>query len=321
MFESSQGKNFQDDVVRLNNEISSLKSQLQSKLLESNRYKESLKEAHRGYSSASSSRELNPILNKIKNKNLTSKERRDIIFPRLYPSRSEDIFYQWVAPASLNVTRDRQWFWTMGLLLAVIIMISLIFSEIIWIAVALSFFFAIYVQASTPTYNTIYRLTKQGIEIGEGSGVEIFGWGQLLEYAYYYKYNTEFVYIYTILPSQSRFLMLFSPEDRKNINIVLESNIPYMPPPKKQGIIEKWLNGIYITLNDFKKIQEKIDDFYNEKYSQIIQSYNIRKKDLQSINNEELKKTMHNDKIRETNEIINKINSSKLDEAKKILKI
>lgn len=261
---------YENEIKSLNEKVRNLQKNIQNQQLSSQNYKESLQDSYKQYSSTPLPREVNPILKQIRNKDLSLREKRDIIYPTLYPSPPQDILYQWVAPSRLSAKRDKQWYWTVGLLFLIVVTFSLIFRELIWIAVATAFFFAILIQESITPDQVVYKLTKQGIEIGEGLSTEIFSWGQILDYAYYFKYNTEIIYIDTILSSPQRFTILFNQEDRRNINMILEANIPYKPPPQKQGILSRLSNGIYIPINDFKALQKKIDNFYNEKYAGII---------------------------------------------------
>lgn len=269
------GSDYQNEITKLNHKIQELKDELQAQQLQSQTYKASYQQAQAQYSKQPQPRDLNPILQQLKKRNLSMKEKQDLLLPQLFPSLPEDIYYQWVAPSRLSIKRDKQWYWTIGLLLMILVTFAVIVREVMWIAVILAFFFALYVNASLPAGETIYRLTKQGIEIGQGEGLEIYSWQQLLDYSYYYKHKTEILYVDTILAFPQRIQILFSQEDRKNISMILESHLPYKPPPAKQGWILRLTEGIYIPIQDFKSLQEKIDQYYDSKYAEII--YQLKK--------------------------------------------
>ncbi|BDQ04887.1 MAG: hypothetical protein KatS3mg084_0405 [Candidatus Dojkabacteria bacterium] len=263
--------NYQEQLKKLEEEVNNYsKNLIESQLINPDQYRTSLQKANSLMAGSPKPKDINPIIKQIKNRNLTFQEKKALIFPELYPSPPEDIYYQWVAPSRLSIKRDKQWYWTVGLIIMFIIFIGVLAKQFMLIAVVLAFFFAIYVSASVPAKDTVYRLTKQGIEIGEGESIEIYAWGQLLEYAYYYKENQEVMYVETILASPQRIQILFSQEDRKNIQMIMEAHLPYKPPPKKQNWFMRWAEGIYIPLHDFKALQEKIDRYYDIKYSEII---------------------------------------------------
>lgn len=261
---------YQDEIVKLNKEIEGLKNQLLLQQLKTENYGNSIDKAKSISDAKPLPRDINPILKQIRNKNMTMKEKSQIVFPELYPSDPQDIYYQWIAPSRVSIKRDKQWYWTVGLVFMLIIFIAVTASQFMLVVLALSFFFAIYVSNSVPAQDIVYKFTRQGVEIGEGEGIEIYAWGQLLEYSYYFKNDTEVLYIDTIIATPQRLQILFSQEDRKNINMILESNLPYKPPPKTQGWFSKWANGIYIPLHEFKALQEKIDKYYDQKYAEII---------------------------------------------------
>lgn len=262
---------YENQISNLNKELEQLRQQLQQKQLETDAYRQSLESAQRQYSNRPEPRDINPIIKQLREQNLSTREKKNILFPELYPSLPEDIYYQWVAPSRLTVNRDRQWYWTMGLLLMIMVTIAIIFREFIWVAVVLAFFFALYVNASIPAADIVYKLTRQGLEIGEGDSLEIYAWEQFLDYSYYFKSNREMLYIDTIIGMPQRIQILFNQEDRKNIAMILEAHLPYKLVPKKQGWVARYLEGIYIPLHDFKALQEKIDQYYDIKYAEILQ--------------------------------------------------
>jgi hypothetical protein len=263
---------YEKQISNLNQELEQLRKQLQNQQLQTQTYQNSMDSAQRQSSRLPDPRDLNPVLKEIRNKNLSSREKRDILFPDLYPAAPEDIYYQWVAPSKIVIKRDKQWYWTMGLLLMIMLTVAVIFREMIWVAVVLAFFFAIYVNASIPATETVYKLTRQGIEVGEGDGLEIYAWEQLLDYSYYYKSNNEILYIDTIIGMPPTIPMLFSQEDRKNIEMILEAHLPYKPVPVKQNWFSRLIEGMYIPLHDFKALQQKIDEYYDAKYAEILQN-------------------------------------------------
>ena len=309
--------NYQNEIVRLNSEIDTLKQQLLQQQMQSQNYEQSMLQAHKSTANQPSARELNPILKQLRKKNLSLRDKQNLLYPELYPSMPDDIYYQWIAPTRVALKRDKQWYWTISLVLMILIVIAILAREKIWIAVILSFFFALFVQASLPPSNTIYRLTRQGIEIGEGDGLEIYGWSQLLEYSYYFKNNTEVLYVDTLLAVPQRIQILFTQEDRKNINMIMEAHLPYKVPPKKQGWLTRYVEGIYIPLQDFKVLQQKIDQYYDDKYAEIIHQLKQEGKVPQDTTVE----TIRNAESMRTMKLIDEIERQQEDEAKRILGI
>lgn len=306
---------YQDEITKLKKEIEELKNKLiQQKLLAQN-YESSLKKAESMTAGRPLPKDLNPILKQIKNRNLTLEEKKSLVFPQMFPSAPEDIYYQWVAPSRITVKRDKQWYWTVGLVIMFIIFFGTLAGQFMLIAVALAFLFAIYVNASIPAANTVYKLTRQGIEIGEGENMEIYSWGQMLDFSYYYKEGQEVMYIDTILASPQRIQLLFPQEDRKNINMIMEAHLPYKPPPKKQTWYMKWADGIYIPQHEFKALQDKIDKYYDMKYAEIIAEL---KKEGRIPSDVTIEDVRNAESIRNL-KLLDKIREQQNEEAKKIL--
>jgi hypothetical protein len=310
-----ENQTYQTEIAKLNEEIANLKHQLQTQQLSGANYQESMMHAQKMATSMPNPKQLNPILKQIKQKNLSMQEKQRLVEPDLFPSYPEDIYYQWIAPSRLTTKRDKSWYWTMGLLMMIMLVIALIFREVIWVAVILAFFFAIYVNSTIPASDTVYRLTKQGIEIGEGEGMEIYSWGQLLEYSYYFKYNTEVLYVDTILAMPQRIVILFSQEDRKKVNMIMESHLPYKIPPRKQNRLTKFSEGIYIPIADFRALQEKIDAYYDEKYAEIIHELKKQGRIPEDFTVEDYRSV----ETAQTLQIINHIEQQQEEEAKRIL--
>jgi hypothetical protein len=305
----------QDEVIKLNKEIETLKNQLLMQQMQTENYNSSMSRAQSIAAGKPLSKDINPILKQIRNKNMTMREKGEILFPDLYPSDPEDIFYQWVAPSRITIKRDKQWYWTVALVIMFIVFFAVFANQFMLVAVALAFLFAIYVSNSVPAADTIYKLTRQGIEIGEGEGIEVYSWAQLIEYSYYYKSGTEVLYIDTILAVPQRLQLLFTQEDRKNINMIMESNLPYKPPPRKQGRIARFIDGIYIPLHEFKALQEKIDKYYDHKYAEIIADLKKEGRIPQDITVQDIRKAESITNLK----LMDQIQKQQEDEAKQIL--
>ncbi len=310
-----QQENYQNEIARLNNEIAVLKEELLKQQMDQSNYRQSIQQAQMATSNNPLPKDINPILKQIRNKNLSMREKRELVMPNLYPSLPEDIYYQWVAPSRLTIKRDRQWYWTMGLILMILIAIALIFKERIVVAVILAFGFALYVQASLPATDTVYKLTKAGVEIGEGEATELYSWGQIMEYSYYFKNGTEVLYLDTILSTPQRLIILFNQEDRKHISMVLESQLPYKPVPKKQGWLSRYSEGIYIPIQDFKALQEKIDQYYDAKYAEIIHQLQQEGRLEKNVTVEDVR----NAESIQTLKLLEEIEKQQAEEAKRIL--
>ena len=266
-----------------------LKSELNS-FVHSKDYEYSLRKAHATVSGLPDSRDLNPIIQKVRSGDLTDEEKLALVKTNFLPSPPRDIIHQWIAPAGVSIKRDKQWFINLALMTLLIIIFGLLVKSAMIVAVILSIAFALYVSSSVPAPKTLYKITKQGIEIGSNENIEIFPWEYLLEYAFYFKEGQEFMYIYTIIGFPKKIQVLYSQEDRKFINMIMELYLPYKKPPKKQGFFSRLVDGMYIPIEEFKALQEKIDNYYNIKYANIISNLKSQGAIPQDVTVEDIRK-------------------------------
>src|SRR4030042_1540363 len=71
---------------------------------------------------------------------------------RLAKALSEEskLLYKWEAPSRVHTRRNRQWYWTVALVVMAIVVILAFFQELALIAAVIAFMFVIYVVAPVP---------------------------------------------------------------------------------------------------------------------------------------------------------------------------
>ena len=160
--------------------------------------------------------------------------------------RDEDLIYKWNAPTRVYLKRDKQWYWTMLLIVLIVAVFLLYIKEYVLILVVLSILFVLYVSSIVPPENTEHQITTLGIRTLS----ELYTWDMLKDFWVSYKNGREVLNIDTNVTSPTRLIMLFSSEDKSKIIEALKKKIKYMDPFKKQGRVSRISEGVYIPLND-----------------------------------------------------------------------
>lgn len=201
-------------------------------------------------------RDLQKQIEDLKSR-LDDKQKEDM--PRQYRLASTlneeaKTLFKWSAPTRVHIRRNRQWYWTVALVVLAIVVILAFFQEIALIAAVIAFMFVIYVISTVPPNDVEYRLTEHGLEIGDPKNeedVSAYTWDQLDSFWFSFRQGREVLNIDTKLSFPARMSMLFGRTDRKRIVEILQEKLPYKPAPRrKQGLVERASEGIYIPYRE-----------------------------------------------------------------------
>ena len=203
-------------------------------------------------------RELQKQVDDLKKK-LDTEKTEDM--PRQYRlakalSEESKLLYKWEAPSRVHTRRNRQWYWTVALVVMAIVVILAFFQELALIAAVIAFMFVIYVVATVPPGDIEYRLTDHGFETGDPKKPEeltAYTWEQIDTFWFSFKQGREVLNLDTKISFPARLSVLFNRTDRKRIVDILEEKLPYKAAPKrKQGWLERMSDGVYIPYNEVK---------------------------------------------------------------------
>jgi hypothetical protein len=175
---------------------------------------------------------------------------------RLAKALSEEskILFKWSAPARVYVKRNRQWYWTVALVVLAIVVLLAFFQQLALIAAVIAFMFVIYVVSTVPPGDIEYRLTDHGVEIGDVKKPEdmtAYTWEQIDTFWFSFKQNREVLNLDMKIAFPNRLALLFGRTDRKRIVDTLQEKLPYKAAPKrKPGWLERATDGIYIPFEE-----------------------------------------------------------------------
>jgi hypothetical protein len=155
------------------------------------------------------------------------------------PNQSETdpvkTFMTWVAPSRPFRKKDRSYFTTIIIIIVLLILISILAREFILIGVLLAFAFVIYVLAFVPPEDVEYRISTQGITIGD----HFYFWGDLDSFWFLKKEGLDILNVNTNLRFPGRLMILVEGDKIEVIKkIVAKYLLFYEIPPK--NLMDDW---------------------------------------------------------------------------------
>lgn len=145
----------------------------------------------------------------------------------------------WVAPSRPFRKKDRSYYTTIAIIVIILILISLLAREIILIGVLLAFTFVVYVLAFVSPEDVEYKISTQGITIGD----HFYFWGDLNSFWFSQKEGYRLVHILTHLHFPGQLMLLLGDQDEGEIKNTLAKYLPFQEIAPK-SFIDKWAESL-----------------------------------------------------------------------------
>src|SRR4051812_46749400 len=94
-------------------------------------------------------------------------QRQEFFTPKMGEAEEIKTLLSWKAPARPFRKKDRSYYTTLAIIVILLTLILILFHEFLLIATLLSLTFVAYVLAFVPPHDIDYRISTQGITIGE----------------------------------------------------------------------------------------------------------------------------------------------------------
>lgn len=163
-----------------------------------------------------------------------------VFTPKMSEAEEIKTFLSWEAPSRPFRKKDRSYYTTIAILVALLMLITFLMREFLLMGVLLALAFVTYVLAFVPPHNIKYRISTQGITIGE----DFYFWHFLDAFWFKQKDGSAVLHIQTRLrfPVQLM-LVLGSNEDEEKVKKIIAKFLPYVEVPYKSWM-EKWSEGL-----------------------------------------------------------------------------
>ncbi len=158
--------------------------------------------------------------------------------PKMSEAEEIKTLLSWQAPARPFRKKDRSYYTTLAIIVILVVLILFLFNEFLLIATLLALTFVTYVLAFVPPGRVDYRISTQGITIGE----DFYFWHYLDSFWFKEKEKHKVLHIQTRLrfPSQ---LMLVLEVDQEKVKKTVARFLPFHEMPYKSWM-EKWSESL-----------------------------------------------------------------------------
>ena len=160
--------------------------------------------------------------------------------PKMMEAEEIKTLLSWEAPSRPFRKKDRSYYTTIAILVILLVLIAFLAREFLLVGVILALAFVAYVLAFVPPHYVTYRISTQGVTIGE----DFYFWHFLDAFWFKEKDGHKILHIQTRLrfPAQLM-LVLTSPQEEEKIKKMVARFLPFVEVPYKSWM-EKWSEGL-----------------------------------------------------------------------------
>ncbi|MBI2335049.1 hypothetical protein HYU96_04610 [Candidatus Daviesbacteria bacterium] len=167
-------------------------------------------------------------------------EPKEFFTPKMTEAEEIKTLFSWEAPSRPFRKKDRSFYTTLAIIVVLLVLILFLAREFLLIGALLALTFVAYVLAFVPPHHVTYRISTQGITIGE----DFYFWHFLDAFWFKEKDGSKVLHIQTRLrfPAQLM-LVLASSQDEEKTKKLVARFLPFVEVPFKTWM-EKWSEGL-----------------------------------------------------------------------------
>ncbi|MBU1031476.1 hypothetical protein KKE03_00940 [Patescibacteria group bacterium] len=166
-------------------------------------------------------------------------DEREFFTPKMMETEEIKTLLSWEAPARPFRKKDRSYYTTVAILAVLLILIAFLAHEFLLIGVILSFAFVAYVLAFVSPHSVTYKISTQGITIGE----DFYLWHFLDAFWFKEKEKSKVLHIQTRLRFPAQLMLVLGDQDEEQIKKIVSRFLPYVEVPYKTWM-EKWSESL-----------------------------------------------------------------------------
>lgn len=161
--------------------------------------------------------------------------------PKMMEAEEIKTLLSWDAPSRPFRKKDRSYYTTLAIIVILLVLLLFLVKEFLLIATLLSLAFVAYVLAFVPPHNINYRVSTQGVTIGE----DFYFWHFLDAFWFTKKESSIILHIQTRLrfPTQLMMVLNTSEADEEKVKKTVARFLPFVEVPRKTWL-EKWSEGL-----------------------------------------------------------------------------
>ncbi|MBI2019491.1 hypothetical protein HYS95_02380 [Candidatus Daviesbacteria bacterium] len=159
--------------------------------------------------------------------------------PKMMEAEEIKTLLEWEAPARPFRKKDRSYYTTIAVLVILLVLIAFLIQEFLLVGVILAFAFVAYVLAFVPPHDITYRVSTQGITIGE----DFYFWHFLDSFWFKEKDKQKILHIQTRLRFPAQLMIVLGTEDEEKVKKIMAKFLPFVEVPYK-SLMEKWAESL-----------------------------------------------------------------------------
>ena len=159
--------------------------------------------------------------------------------PKMMETEEIETLLSWEAPSRPFRKKNRSYYTTLAIIVILLVLILLLAKEFLLIATLLSLAFVAYVLAFVPPHKVTYRISTQGITIGE----DFYLWHYLDAFWFKKKDGSNILHIQTRLRFPAQLMLVLEEHDEEKVKKTVAKFLPYVEVPYKSWM-EKWSEGL-----------------------------------------------------------------------------
>lgn len=163
----------------------------------------------------------------------------DHFSPKIEEAGEIKTLLSWEASARPFRPKDRSYYTTIAVLVILLILIALLAREFLLIGVLLSLTFVAYVLAFIPPNNVKYKISTQGITIGD----HFYFWHELDSFWFKEKESHKVLFVQTRLRFPGQLMLVLGDQQEEEIKKAVARFLPFHEIPQS-SLLEKWSESL-----------------------------------------------------------------------------
>lgn len=165
--------------------------------------------------------------------------REEMFTPKMGEAEEIKTLLSWQAPSRPFRKKDRSYYTTLAIIVILLVLILLLAKEFLLIATLLSLTFVTYVLAFVPPHQLNYRISTQGVTVGE----DFYFWHFLDSFWFKQKEGHQVVHIQTRLRFPAQLMLVLEGVDDEKVKKIVSRFLPFHEIPYKSWM-EKWSESL-----------------------------------------------------------------------------
>lgn len=161
------------------------------------------------------------------------------LHPKIGEAGEIKTLLSWTAPSRPFRSKNHSYYTTIAILVILLGLIALLMQEFLLIGVLLALTFVAYVLAFVPPHDVDYKISTQGITIGD----HFYFWHELDSFWFKEKEGLKVLYIQTLLRFPGQLMLVLKGQDEEEIKKIVARFLPFLEKPK-MSTFDRWSESL-----------------------------------------------------------------------------